>query len=72
MMGVKSKFDKDQMYMVSANDLVSKNHLVRKLDEAIDLDFIYDLVRPLDSKEGRESICRWKRVARIKIYKKAM
>ncbi len=55
-MGVKSKLDKDQMHMVSMNDLVPYNHLVRKLDKAIDLDFIYDLVRPLYSDVGRESI----------------
>ncbi|MFV0423987.1 MAG: transposase [Bacilli bacterium] len=56
MMGIKSKLDKDQIQMFSMNDLVPKNHLVRKLDKAIDLDFIYDLVRPLYSNEGRESI----------------
>ncbi len=56
MMGIKSKHDKEQMQMVSMNQLVPEKHLVRKLDKAIDLDFIYDLVRPLYSEEGRESI----------------
>ncbi len=56
MMGIKSKFDKDQIQMFSMNDLVPEDHLVRKLDKAINLDFIYDLVRPLYSEVGRESI----------------
>lgn len=56
MMGIKSKLDKDQIQMFSMNDLVPENHLVRKLDKAINLDFIYDLVRPLYSEVGRESI----------------
>ncbi len=56
MMGVKNKLDKEQIQMVSIDQLVPKNHLVRKLDKAIDLDFIYDLVRPLYSDVGRESI----------------
>ncbi|MBE6050898.1 MAG: IS5/IS1182 family transposase, partial [Clostridium sp.] len=38
------------------DDLVPKNHLVRKLDAAINLDFIYDEVRDLYKPYGRESI----------------
>ncbi len=56
MMGVKSKLDKKQVQMVSIDQLVPENHLVRKLDKAINLEFIYDLVRPLYSEVGRESI----------------
>lgn len=37
-------------------DYVPENHLVRKLEEAIDWCFIYPLVKPLYSLEGRPSI----------------
>ena len=56
MMGVKSKIDRSQVEMISLDDLVPKNHLVRKLEAAIDLGFIYDEVRDLYKPYGRESI----------------
>ena len=37
MMGVKNKIDRSQVEMISLDDLVPKNHLVRKLDAAINL-----------------------------------
>lgn len=45
MMGVKDKIDRSQIELLSLDDLVPKNHLVRKLEKAINLDFIYDEVR---------------------------
>ena len=36
-----------QMEIISLEDMVSENHLVRKLEAAIDWNFIYDLVEPL-------------------------
>lgn len=56
MMGVKKKADRNQIELLSIDDLVPKNHLVRKLDAAINLDFIYDEVRDLYKPYGRESI----------------
>lgn len=56
MMGVKNKIDRSQIELLSLDDLVPKNHLVRKLEKAINLDFIYDEVRELYKPYGRESI----------------
>jgi transposase len=56
MMGRKSKTDRSQIEMLSLDDLVPKNHLVRKLEVAIDLSFIYDEVKDLYKPYGRESI----------------
>lgn len=55
-MGIKDKIDRTQVEIISLEDLVPKNHLVRKLDKAINLDFIYDEVRDLYKPFGRESI----------------
>lgn len=44
------------MEITSLEDLVPRNHLVRKLDEAIDMSFIYEEVKDLYSDLGRESI----------------
>ena len=56
MMGKRDRKEREQMEMASLEDLVPKNHLVRKLDEAIDLSFIYDIVKDLYSPIGREGI----------------
>lgn len=56
MMGIKKKTDRNQIELLSIDDLVPKNHLVRKLDAAINLDFIYDEVKDLYKPYGRESI----------------
>ena len=56
MMGIKDKIDRSQIELLSLDDLVPKNHLVRKLERAINLDFIYDEVRNLYKPYGRESI----------------
>ena len=42
--------------MVTLNQLVPANHLVRKMDAAIDFFFIYDLVKDMYSEVGRQSI----------------
>ena len=56
MMGIKSKIDRSQIELLSLDDIVPKNHLVRKLEKAIDLAFIYDEVRDLYKPYGCESI----------------
>lgn len=55
-MGRKDKINRSQIEVISLDDLVPKNHLVRKLEAAIDLSFIYDEVKDLYKPYGRESI----------------
>jgi transposase len=48
---------RQQLEIVAIDDLVPQDHLVRKLDQAIDFDFIYDLVADRYSPDnGRPSI----------------
>lgn len=48
---------RDQVTMLSLEQLVPKEHLVRKIDAAIDFKFIYELVEDLYSEDkGRPSI----------------
>lgn len=56
MMGKKNKDGRSQIEFISLEELVPRNHLVRKLEEAIDLSFIYDEVEDLYKPYGRESI----------------
>ena len=56
MMGRKDKISKTQIEMLSIDSLVPSEHLVRKLDRVIDMDFIYELVEDLYSSTGVESI----------------
>ena len=56
MMGRKDNAERTQLEIASLEDLVPRNHLVRKLEDAIDLSFIYDEVKDLYSDFGRESI----------------
>ncbi len=49
--------DRDQLQMVTLDDLVPRTHLVRKMEMALDWSFIYDLVEPLYCEDnGRPSI----------------
>lgn len=56
MMGKKFNDERTQIEMLCLDQLVPENHLVRKLDAAIDLSFIYDEVKDLYKPYGRESI----------------
>ena len=47
MMGKKDYSERSQVQIASLDDLVPSGHLVRKLEEAIDLSFIYDEVKDL-------------------------
>ncbi len=48
---------REQMEVFCLDDLVPKDHLVRKIEAAIDWSFIYDLVEPLYCEEnGRPSL----------------
>lgn len=48
--------ERNQLEMLTIEQLVPENHLVRKLDRAIDFSFIYPLVENLYSPYGRPSI----------------
>jgi transposase len=48
--------EREQLEMITIEQLVPKDHLVRKLDAAIDFNFIYPLVEHLYSAVGRPSI----------------
>ena len=49
--------ERKQMQVVCIDDLVPKDHLLRKIEEAIDWSFIYDIVKDRYSHEtGRPSI----------------
>ncbi|MDE6921612.1 MAG: transposase [Lachnospiraceae bacterium] len=56
MMGQKDNSERNQIEFISLEDLVPENHLVRKIDAAMDFSFIYDEVRDLYKPYGRESI----------------
>ena len=51
----KENFREDEIN-VRLNRLVPKNHLVRKIENAIDFSFIYDKVKDLWSESSYESI----------------
>lgn len=55
-MGKKNPINKFQLEMLCLDGLVPEEHLVRKLEEAIDLTFIHELVIDLYSPYGKESI----------------
>jgi len=48
--------ERDQIEMITIDELVPQDHLVRKLEATIDFSFIYPLVEPLYSTFGRPSI----------------
>jgi len=47
MLGEKREAKREQVTMVSIDDLVPKDHILRDIEHAIDFSLIYDLVRPL-------------------------
>lgn len=47
---------RSQIELIALDQLVPPNHLVRKIDAAIDFSFIYDLVEDMYSEVGRPSI----------------
>ncbi len=48
--------DRNQLEMVTLDDLVPQDHLLRKIDAAINLNFIHNLTRDLYSNTGRRCI----------------
>lgn len=45
-----------KLILLTIEELIPKEHFLRKLDAAVDFSFIYDIVRPLYSNLGRPSI----------------
>lgn len=56
MMGKKDTINKQQVEMISLDQVVPNEHMIRKLEKAIDLSFIYPIVEGLYSPNGAESI----------------
>ncbi|MDM5452397.1 IS1182 family transposase [Peribacillus simplex] len=56
MLSKHDSIQRDQLEMITLDQLVPPNHLVRKLEAAIDFTFIYDLVKEMYSEVGRPSI----------------
>src|SRR5690606_37808076 len=56
MLSKHNPIQRDQIEMIALDELVPANHLVRKIEAAIDFSFIYDLVKDMYSEVGRPSI----------------
>ena len=56
MLSKHNSIQRDQLEMITLDQLVPANHLVRKIEAAIDFTFIYDLVKDMYSEIGRPSI----------------
>ena len=53
----RGKMDRDAIEIVGIDSLVPKEHLLRKVDEAVDFNRLYEMVEPLYSEDtGRPSI----------------
>ncbi len=55
-MGKRNTAERHQIKMTSIDELILNDHLIRKIDAAIDLNFIYDKAKELYSPYGKESI----------------
>jgi transposase len=56
MLSKHNSIQRDQIEMIALDQLVPSDHLVRKIEAAIDFSFIYDLVEDMYSAVGRPSI----------------
>ena len=56
MMGIKNTDERNALKTINLDNLLPENHIIRKIDKAIDLSFIYDKVKHLYSPYGTESI----------------
>ena len=56
MLSKHNSIQRDQIEMIALDQLVPANHLIRKIEAAIDFSFIYDLVKVIYSEVGRPSI----------------
>ncbi|CAH0134892.1 hypothetical protein SRABI134_00381 [Peribacillus sp. Bi134] len=56
MLSKHNSIQRDQLEMITLDQLVPANHLVRIIEASIDFNFIYDLVKDMYSEVGRPSI----------------
>lgn len=56
MLSKHNPIQRDQIEMIALDELVPADHLVRKIEAAIDFSFVYDLVKDMYSEVGRPSI----------------
>ncbi|MFL0366251.1 transposase, partial [Pseudobacillus sp. 179-B 2D1 NHS] len=56
MLSKNNPIQRNQIEMIALDQLVPENHLVRKMEAAMDFSFIYDLVEGLYAEVGRPSI----------------
>ena len=56
MMGIKNTDERNALKTINLDNLVPENHIIRKIDKAIDLSFIYDKVKHLYSPFGIRSM----------------
>lgn len=56
MLSKHNSIQRNQLEMIALDQLVPANHLVRKIENAIDFSFIYPLVKDMYSEVGRPSI----------------
>ncbi|TAI50580.1 IS5/IS1182 family transposase, partial [Bacillus paralicheniformis] len=52
MLSKHSKDQREQLEVFALSELVPEDHLVRKIEEAMDFSFIYEKVDPLYSSKG--------------------
>ena len=57
-MTCRNNIKRDSIILDTINNLVPPDHMVRKLEKAVDWKFIYPLVKDLYSSEGRPSVKR--------------
>ena len=56
MLSKNNPIQRGQLEMVALDQLVPQEHLVRKMESALDFSFIYDLVKDVCSEVGRPSV----------------
>ena len=56
MMTLRNNEERINVKNISLDKLVPQNHIIRKIDNALDLSFIYDKVQHLYSRIGKPSI----------------
>lgn len=55
-MMTRSKGRECKTMLINIDDLVPREHFLRKLDKAVSFDFVYEIMDPLYSKRGRPSV----------------
>jgi len=53
---MKKQTKQDQFIMMTMDDIVPADHLLRIIDKHMDFDFVYEMTKPLYSTIGRNSV----------------